>query len=756
MKRQNMNKKSVETRSLVLPVLSLVIGISCVSYVFTRPGSSAPAHVGMAPALGLITNLSVNDSANASDWSVQSLLATGDDQFGDRAYTFTSVPSSVAGSAWIRTANDSKAYTGSALVTFTVTADCDVYVASNDRIGVKPSWLSSANGWADSGSNLVNSESTPKTFSLFKKSFTANSTVSLGNNGSATASMYTVIVSGHTTASPNGNPLLPPKWAFGVLLGSYYDQELVLDAMNRLRDGYCGDLLWVDSSWLSSEYNDAPKYITFKFDPVQFPDPAGMIRTLHDNHFKFGVWEWPFIDISNSLYNFGASRGYFIKNSSGDVVDGGGWHGVTFTGQFDFTNPGAVNWWKSLNQPLVDMGVDFFKIDTYSTAPSGGALFDGSSSTDRLRRAYHKTVFEVTQAASGGRGFILAHRPGSTANDQYPGMWTGDTSASWSGWATELGRAAQMNKTTNAAYWGGDSGGYNGNPSDELYIRWLQYSTFTPLTEFFSAKGTKTRFPWVFGAQAQQMFKMYTNLRYRLLPFRYSNAQIAYHESPVKYPVRFVSGRTDEIIVGNGSSEILVAPVITQGATSRQAQLPAGATWINYWTGASAGGGSALTVSAPLDRVPIFVKAGSIIPMGPSMEYVDQEPADPLTLDIYPSGATSYTLYEDDGVSNAYISGAFSKTRFTCDTAGGQVTVSIGASTGTYTGKLPARAYVLKINGRSSTPGSVTRDGDSLTKFLTRSDFDAALEGWFYDANADIAWVKFRISTSDSTTVLVD
>src|SRR5262249_29145752 len=154
----------------------------------------------------------------------------------------------------------------------------------------------------------------------------------------------------------------------------------------------------------------------------------------HDNHFRFGVWEWPYIDKSNSLYNFGASRGYFIKNSSGDVVDGGGWHGVTFTGQFDFTNPGADNWWKSLNQPLVDMGVDFFKIDTYSTVPSGGVLFDGSSSTDHLRRAYHKTVSEVTQVASGGRGFILTHRQGATANDQYPGMWTGDTSASWSGW----------------------------------------------------------------------------------------------------------------------------------------------------------------------------------------------------------------------------------------------------------------------------------------------------------------------------------
>ena len=122
-----------------------------------------------------------------------------------------------------------------------------------------------------------------------------------------------------TTA--NGNPILPPKWAFGILFGSYYDQNLILDAMNKLRNGYCGDLLWVDSSWLSSKTQDAPRYINFEFDSAQFPNPAGMISTLHTNHFKFGVWEWPLIDKSNPLYSFGERNGYFIKDSSGNVVN---------------------------------------------------------------------------------------------------------------------------------------------------------------------------------------------------------------------------------------------------------------------------------------------------------------------------------------------------------------------------------------------------------------------------------------------------
>jgi alpha-glucosidase (family GH31 glycosyl hydrolase) len=553
-------------------------------------------------------------------------------------------------------------------------------------------------------------------------------------------------------ATEAAGPVLPPKWAFGVLYGSYFDQAQVLDAMSRIRNGYSGDVLWVDSSWLSSQYNDAPSYITFKFDTSQFPDAKGMIATLHANHFRFGVWEWPYIDKSNSLFKFGDSHSFFIEDGKGKTVDGGGWHGVTFTGQFDFTNSGAQNWWKTLHQPLLDMGLDFFKIDTNGTVAKSGVLADGQTSDSHYRLMYHKTVFEVTQAASHGRGFLLAHHQGTAGNDQFPGVWTGDIASTWDGFGSAMSTASKLDTTSTAVYWTGDTGGYkSGNPSDELYIRWLQFGTLSPITEFFAEKKSKTRFPWIFGAQAQDIFKMYTRLRYRLLPFRYSNAQIAFHESPVRYPVSFVSGTTDEMLVGSGDSQILVAPVHTQGATSRIVKLPSG-SWINYWTGKVSAGGTSPSVAAPLDKVPMFVKAGSIIPMGPDIEWVDQKPADPLTLDIYPAGATSYTLYEDDGISNDYLTGGFSKTTLSCDDTHG-VEISIAASTGTYTGKLTARTYVLKVNSRPQAPVEVLRDGAAMTEHATQADFDAASEGWFHDAAADIVWVKFRISTSTATSV---
>ncbi len=555
------------------------------------------------------------------------------------------------------------------------------------------------------------------------------------------------------------NPVLPPKWAFGVLFASYRNQADVLDAMQRLRKEYCGDLMWLDSSWLWGAYDRADRYICFEFDTNQFSDAKAMISTLHANHFHFGVWEWPYIDQSiTNLYQQGESNHYFItdqRGATGKVVNGGGWHGVKFTGQIDFTNPKAANWWKELNQPLLDMGVDFFKIDTYSTVAKGGVTFDGSGS-ENLRRLYHKTYYEMTERASGGRGFILTHRTPTPENDQYPGMWTGDTTTSWAGFEEDMKRGAAMNTPQTAAFWTSDTGGYNKDvPNhDELYIRWLQYGTFLPVTEFFSAKQTKGRFPWLFNEDAQRNFKFYTMLRYRLLPFRYSNAQMAYHEKPVKYPVHFAEGTADEIIVGNGDSEMLVAPVHVQESRQRQVQFPAGSSWIDYWSGKVYEGGTASLVAAPLDKVPIFVKAGAIIPMGPEIHYVDEKPADPLTLDIYPSKKSSYTLYEDDGLSNDYKQGKFARTPFTCTLLGADLVVDIGAAQGDYNGKLADRTYILKINRQAGAMTRVVRNGTPIAKLGSQAAFEAANRGWV-DSDGTV-WVKFSTATTIPSRIVLN
>ena len=258
----------------------------------------------------------------------------------------------------------------------------------------------------------------------------------------------------------------------------------------------------------------------------------------------------------------------------------------------------------------------------------------------------------------------------------------------------------------------------------------------------------------MFSTQAQQIALQYSQLRYRLLPFRYSNAIRQYEVLPLQYTSHWIG--STQLVNGVGDSQILVQPVTTAGATSASVTPPSGANWIDYWTGTVYSGGSAHTVSAPINHIPTLVRAGSIIPMGPVMEWVDQVAPDPLTLDIYPAGSTSYTLYEDDGVTTQYAAGAFSTTRFTSDITSGHEVVAVGAANGSYTGQLSARTYVLKINQQTSSPASVSRDGSTMTQLSSQSAFDAASEGWFFDATAHIVWVKFHISTSTATSVALN
>jgi alpha-D-xyloside xylohydrolase len=561
-------------------------------------------------------------------------------------------------------------------------------------------------------------------------------------------------IGAHGQVAFNGNPKLPPKWAFGVLFGSYHDQAGVLSDMNQLRANYSGDLYWIDSSWLSDSYTEQPQnYICFQFDPTQFSDPATMIGTLRQNHFSFGVWEWPWMDQNCSYFGYGVTNQLFVENTAGQVVNAGGWHGNQFTGAFDYTNPGTVAWWASLNQPLVDMGLSFFKLDTGGGYPVAGVLYDGDNKQGHYRDLYHSTAWDMSATANGGRGFILAHTERSPNNDQTPGMWTGDSTASWPGLRDEMRVASSLNTPSTAAYWCGDTGGYHEDPTDELYIRWLEYTTFTPCQEFFGSKTTskKTRFPWDYGTQAQQIFTAYTQLRYQLLPFRYSNAQRAYQDKPVKYPVRWIG--STQLVNGSGSTEILVQPVTSAGATKVPVRLPAGSKWVHYWTGRVYKGGSSPVVPVPIEQEPIFVKAGSIVPLGPVLQWVDQVPASPMTLDIYPAGKTSYTLYEDDGVTDQYAEGAFSETTFVSDNASGGETLEISAAVGSFQGQLTSREYILQINLQKTSPTKVTRDGVDETEYFSLADFENAQEGWYYDSNAQVVWVKFTISTNTATKV---
>jgi alpha-glucosidase (family GH31 glycosyl hydrolase) len=588
----------------------------------------------------------------------------------------------------------------------------------------------------------------------------------------------------------NGHPLLPPKWAFGVLWGSYFDQngtyaksanvpanlpQTLPDAATKIRNEYAGDLMWVDSTWLFAVYSNGGAsgayYLCFKYDNTTFPDPVGMIKGLRAQHFHYGTWSWPWMGHGCSLFTPGVNNKYFVMNGGTPALASGGWHGDPTPAAFDFTNPATVTWWQMQMKPYIDAGQDFFKLDTNETQVvswkgSGGVLADP---TKDYVHEYHRTEYEASKLyaaandpnakMNGARGVIMPKQR-SPNNDQIPGWWTDDQLTSFDGMKAEMTAASALDTPQSSAYWCGDTGGYKGSPpSNDVYERWIEYSAFTPLQEFFGPRSEGpgdfgAAWPWLFSAQSQMIQKQYASLRYRLLPFRYSNAQSAYHESTVVYPVRWI-GNT-QIISGNGTSDILVQPITAAGQLTTSVALPAGSNWIHYWTGMTYMGGTTAMVATPIDQAAIFVKAGSIIPMGPDLKYVDEKPADPLTLDIYAAGATSYKLYEDDGVSEGYLGGAYSTTAFHADDTGGKVVVVIDPQIigkYDYAGRICSRGYVLKINRQAAAPAGVARDGKAVMSVGSSTALDAATEGFYYDSMAQTLWVKFHLDSSQSTKI---
>jgi alpha-glucosidase (family GH31 glycosyl hydrolase) len=602
------------------------------------------------------------------------------------------------------------------------------------------------------------------------------------------------------SATPNGNPILPPRWAFGTLWGTYADQNdlakfgNITDDATNLRTNYEGDLLWIDSSWLWHDFAPAypaPEYINFTFDPNAFPDPAMMISTLNGMHFHFGVWQWPWMDHGSALFTTAVSNRYFVMNGAQPAATSGGWHGDPAPAAFDFTNTATVNWWQgpTCNLPLANMGLEFWKLDTTvqqqeSPFTSGGKAADP---TKNYQYEYHLAAYQmsrmfalannpVAKTVGSARGMIMAKTPAPASaavcapsvpclqNDQLPGYWTDDTQAVWGGlgFGADMSRASQLNTSNTAAYWGGDTGGYNDTPTDELLIRWLEYSTFTPLQEYFGNKtnGFGNRYPWNFSTQAQTILETYNQLRYRLLPFRYNNAQTAYHAAPGKftYPVQWFGGAT-ALLVGDGSNTILVQPVTTQGATTANVALPAG-NWIDWWTNQSFTGAAA--VSAAIDQEPIFVKAGSILPMvgeypvPTKIQWTDGQPNNPLTLRIYPAGKTTNLFYEDDGISEGYQNGAFSTTLFTSDNTSGHEVVTIDAqqSTTSFNGRLCQRTYILELPGAAA-PSMVTRDGSPIAMSTAAIPYaPPTTQGWYYDATHKVLWVQFGPLASTASTMV--
>ena len=446
-----------------------------------------------------------------------------------------------------------------------------------------------------------------------------------------------------------GTPPVPPKWSFGFWSSrcSYRSRAEVEEiAAEYRRRGIPCDVIHLDPYWMGPP----GRWCTLTWDEEAFPNPAEMIARLRQQGFRLSLWENPYIPYGTPLYEEGAAAGYFVCDEGGEPYLIPGWaEGMPPLAVVDFTNPEAAAWWQEKHRPLLAQGVAVFKTDFGESAPAGGRYHDGTPGEqvhNLYPLFYNRTVFQVVDEASQGRGMVWA-RAATAGSQRYPVHWGGDSRATFDHMAASL-RGGLNLILSGFAYWSHDIGGFIHESDPALYVRWAQLGLFSSHAR---AHGTTPREPWAFDEEVEAIFRRYVRLRYRLLPYIYScAARTAETGRPLMrpllldYPDDPTTHTLDlEYLFGDA---FLVAPVFAPEADV-PVYLPRG-NWIDYWTKAVHAGPGWITRHAPLDLLPLFVREGAIIPMGPEMDYVDQKPLDPLTLDLYPAGEGHFLLLDEE------------------------------------------------------------------------------------------------------------
>ena len=443
-----------------------------------------------------------------------------------------------------------------------------------------------------------------------------------------------------------GQPAVPPKWSFGLWMAriSYSRQEQVEQVAADLRAHQIPcDVIHIDTDWYKNDWE-----CDLKFCAEKFPDPAGMLARLRDQGFRVSLWQWPNMVLTSPMYREGCAGGYLVKRASGEPYHFTGF--APDAGLLDYSNPETVAWVKEKFRDLFRQGIAAIKTDFGEGSPPNGVYHGvpAESMHNLYPLLYNEAVFGVTEEMAGkGKGIVWS-RSAWAGSQRYPVHWSGDGVARYEDLACVL-RAALSFGLSGFPFYSHDVGGFSGLPSPELYVRWAQLGMFG---SHVRCHGVPPREPWAYGPQAERIFRQYAELRYRLLPYIYSEAIKCGRSSlPVMRPLALIYQDDpntytldDQYLFGDS---LLVAPILDE-TSRRRVYLPAG-EWIDYWSKERLRGGRWLAVEAPLEVMPLYVKAGAILPYGPVMQYVDERPLDPLTLAIYAPGETgSYTIHDED------------------------------------------------------------------------------------------------------------
>ena len=521
------------------------------------------------------------------------------------------------------------------------------------------------------------------------------------------------------------------KWAYGFwqCKNRYQSQQELLEVAHKYRELHIPvDDIVQDWFWWKIMGD-------FEFNS-RYPDPKGMIDDLHDNHFHLMISVWPYFDPGSEVYREMDKLGYFI-----DRTKTAAFHPARMA-LYDAFSPAARKYyWGLMENALFNLGADAWWLDTTEPETEGRetnllatskvAISNGARYANLFPLMTTQAVYDGQRAAtSHARVFILSRSAYAGIQRHATAAWSGDINSDWETFKRQIPAGLNL-MVSGVPYWTTDIGGFtDGNPDDpayrELFIRWFQYGAFCPIFRVHGTRATGQNELWSYGAEAQEILTRYDTLRYRLMPYIYS---LAWQVTNAGYTFMrpLVMDYRDDVTARNIGDQfmfgpaLLVSPVTDPGEVQRRVYLP-NTNWTNFWTGENQPGDRFVMAAAPRETLPLFVRAGSIVPMGPAMEYASQSAANPIELRVYPGADAEFTLYEDDGLTYDYEKGDYSTIPIRWDDAGQALTV--GARRGSFPGMLGTRNFNITwvgpghgvgANPSGTVDKTVSYDGTAVT-----------------------------------------
>lgn len=496
------------------------------------------------------------------------------------------------------------------------------------------------------------------------------------------------------------------KWAYGFWQSKnrYSSQQELLSVAQKYRelhipiDNIVQDWFW----WTRTgemKFND------------KYPQPQQMMDQLHRDHFHLMISIWPFFDPGSETYAEMEKRNYFIARTA---VAGFHPKGAAL---YDAFNPDARKYyWNIVENALFKTGADAWWMDTTEPETEGRseniledhnvAIGNGARYANIYSLMTTMGIYQGQRAATDQKRVFILSRSAYAGIQRYAvTAWSGDVLSDWLTYKRQIPAGLNF-ELSGVPYWTTDIGGFFlGHPNDpnyrELFVRWFQYGSFCPIFRTHGTRAPSENELWSYGPDAESILVAFDRLRYRLMPYIYSMAWMVTNQGYT--PMRpLVMDFRDDVRAQNTGDQfmfgpaILVNPVTEQGAHSRRLYLPNN-DWYDFWSGSRKAGGMDVDAPAPLDRIPLYVKAGSIIPFGPDIEYAEQTPADPIELRVYPGADGEFTLYEDDGNTYDYEHGAYATIRIHWSDADHKL--SIGDRQGQFPGMLAHRSFRIVFVG---------------------------------------------------------